>query len=36
MSVLNFGVSSILSVFSIILTYVSPLIRFSKCSLSNL
>jgi hypothetical protein len=36
MSVLNFGVSSILSVFRIILTYVSALMRFSKCSLGIL
>jgi hypothetical protein len=37
MFVLSFGVSSVLSVFSIILTYIFALMmRFSKCSLSIL
>jgi hypothetical protein len=36
MFVLRFRVSSVLSVFSIILTYVLALMRFSKCSLSIL
>jgi hypothetical protein len=36
MFVLSFGVSSVLFVFSIILTYISALMRFSKCSLSIL
>jgi hypothetical protein len=36
MFVLSFGVSSVLFVFSIILTYIFALMRFSKCSLSIL
>ena len=36
MSMLSFKISSILFVFSIILSYISALIRFSKCSLSIL
>jgi hypothetical protein len=34
MSMLSFGVSYVLFVFNIILTYISALIKFSKCSLS--
>jgi hypothetical protein len=34
MSMLSFRVSSVLFVFNIILTYISALIRFSKCLLS--
>jgi hypothetical protein len=34
MFVLSFRVSSVLSMFSIILTYVSALMRFSKYSLN--
>jgi hypothetical protein len=36
MSVLSFRVSFVLFVFSIILTYISALMRFFKCSLSIL
>jgi hypothetical protein len=35
MSMLSFGVSPVLFVFSIILSYISALIRFSKCSFKN-
>jgi hypothetical protein len=34
MSMLSFGVSSVLFVFSIVLSYIFALMRFSKCSLS--
>jgi hypothetical protein len=36
MFVLSFGVSYVLFVFNIILTYISILMRFSKCSLDIL
>jgi hypothetical protein len=36
MSMLSFGVSSVLFVFSIVLSYIFALMRFSKCSLSIL
>jgi hypothetical protein len=36
MFVLRFRVNFVLFVFSIILSYISTLIRFSKCSLSIL
>jgi hypothetical protein len=35
MSLLSFGVSSVLFVFNIILTYISALMRFSKCSFEH-
>jgi hypothetical protein len=34
MSMLSFRVSSVLFVFNIFLSYISALMRFSKCSLS--
>jgi hypothetical protein len=36
MSMLSFKVSSVLFVFSIVLSYISALMKFSKCSLSIL
>jgi hypothetical protein len=36
MSMLSFKVSFVLFVFSIVLSYISSMIRFSKCSLSIL